>query len=76
MAPKTGKGKGEAKDAGVKEAPESELVEMRMECALFTSTVDTLTLKEKFQPLWGRETSGHPTTRIVPASFEIGRAHV
>ena len=69
MAPKTSKSKGPAKDAGGKEAPESELVEMRMQRALFTSTVDALTLRDMFRPLWGRETSGHPATRIVPADF-------
>ena len=44
MAPKTSKGKGAAKDAGGKEAPESELVEPRTQYGLFTSTVDALTL--------------------------------
>ena len=68
MAPKTSKGKGAAKDAGGKEAPESELAEMRTQYALFTSMVDALTLKEKFRPLWGRETSGHPAKRVIPAS--------
>ena len=69
MAPKASKGKGVAKDAGGKEAPESELVELRTQYALFTSTVDALLLKEQFRPLWGRETSGHPATRIVPTAF-------
>ena len=51
MAPKTRKGKGAAKDPRGKEAPKSELVEMRTQCALFPSTVDALTLRDMFMPL-------------------------
>ena len=69
MAPKTGKDKGAAKDDGGKEATEIELVALRMERALFPSTVDAVTLRDYFRPLWGRETLGHPATRIVPADF-------
>ena len=42
MAPKTSKSKGPAKDAGGKEAPESELVELRMQRALFLFTEGVL----------------------------------
>ena len=72
MAPKTSKGKGVAKDDGGKEVPESELVDLRTLCALFTLTVDALTLRDMFRPLWGvktgRETTGHPATRVIPAN--------
>ena len=52
MAPKTSKGKGVAKDAGRKEAPESELAARRMQLAYFPSTVD-VHLQDYFKPLWG-----------------------
>ena len=46
MAPKTGKGKGVAKDAGEKEAPESELTVLRTHTAIFDSTVDAVILRD------------------------------
>ena len=69
MAPKMGKGKGVAKGAGEKEAPESELAALRTQHAYFPSTVDAVHLRDYFRPLWGRETTGHPATRIFPADF-------
>ena len=69
MAPKTSKGKGAAKDAGEKEVPESELAALRMQLALFPSTVDAVHLRDYFRPLWGAKTTGHPATHIIPADF-------
>ena len=69
MAPKTSRGKGVAKDAGEREAPESELAARRMQLAYFPSTVDAVHLKNFFLPLWGRKTTGHTATRVVPADF-------
>ena len=69
MAPKTSRGKGVATDAGEKEAPESELAVPRTQHAYFPSTVDAVHLRDYFLPLWGRKTTGHPATRIVPAFF-------
>ena len=69
MAPKASKGKGAAKAAAGKEVPENKLVKLRKKHALFVLMVDALTLREKFKPLWGRETSGHPATKIIPARF-------
>ena len=67
MAPKTSRGKGAAKDAGEKEAPESELAVRRTQLAYFPSTVGAIHHKNFFLPLWGRETTGHPATCVVPA---------
>ena len=53
MAPKTSRGKGAAKDAGEREAPESELAALRTQLAYFPSTVDAVHLREYFKPLWG-----------------------
>ena len=69
MAPKTSKGKGAAKDAGEKEAPESELAVLRMQHTYFPSTVDAVHLRDYFKPLRGRETTGHLATHIIPADF-------
>ena len=73
MAPKTNKGKGAAKDAGEKEAPESESAARRTQLAYFPSTVDVFELRDCFKPLWGcktgGETTGHPATRVIPAAF-------
>ena len=69
MAPKTSKGKGAAKEAGEKEAPESKLAVRWTRLAYFASTVDAVQLRDYFKPLWGRETTGHPATRIIPADF-------
>ena len=69
MAPKTGKGKGVAKDVGEKEAPKSELAVLRTQHAYFPSMVDAVHLRDYFRPLWGRETTGHPATRIVLADL-------
>ena len=69
MVPKTNKGKGAAKDDIGKDVQESELVELRTQRTIFTWTVDALILKDMFRPLWGRETSGHLATRIIPAAF-------
>ena len=51
MAPKTGKGKGAAKEAGGKEAPESELAALRTQHTYFPSTVDAVHLRDYFKPL-------------------------
>ena len=69
MAPKTSRGKGVAKDAGEREAPESELAARRTQLAYFPSTVDAIHLRHYFKPLWGCRTKGHPATRIIPAGF-------
>ena len=46
MAPKASKGKGAAKASAGKEMPESELVKLQKKHALFTSTIDALTLRD------------------------------
>ena len=69
MPPKTSKGKGAAKDTGEKEAPESELAVRRTQLAYFPSTVNVVHLRNYFLPLWGRKTTGHPATRVIPADF-------
>ena len=69
MAPKTSRGKGAAKDAGEREAPESELAARRTQLAYFPSTVNAIHLRDYFKPLWGCKTKGHPATRIIPAGF-------
>ena len=53
MAPKTSKGKGVAKDAGEKEAPESESAVLRTKLAFFPSKVDAVHLSDYIKPLWG-----------------------
>jgi hypothetical protein len=72
MAPKSGRGKGVAKDAGEKEPPESELAVRRTQYAYFPLTVDVFELRDCFKPLWGcktgGETTGHPATRVIPAN--------
>ena len=73
MTPKSTKGKGVAKDAGEKEAPESELAAQRTQFAYFPSTVDVVHLRDNFKTLrgckMGGETMGHPATRIIPVDF-------
>nr|XP_020158185.1 protein wings apart-like [Aegilops tauschii subsp. strangulata] len=69
MAPKTSRGKGVAKDAGEREAPESELAARWTQLAFFPSTVDAIHLRDYFKPLWGCKTKGHPATRIIPVGF-------
>ena len=67
MAPKSAKGKGVAKDAGVMEPSESELVARRAQFAYFPLMVGVPELREMFKDLWGVKTggedSGHPGTR-------------
>ena len=66
MAPKTNRGKGVAKDAGEREAPESELAALRTQHAYFPSTVDAVHLRDYLKPLWGVKTTGHPAMHITP----------
>jgi hypothetical protein len=68
MAPKASKGTGVAKASEGEEVPESELVKMRKEKTVFAPTLDARALKERYQCMWGRKTTGHPATRVVPAS--------
>ena len=72
MAPKTGKGKGAAKDIGGTEPPENESAVRRTQLAYFPSMVDAVHLKNFFLPLWGRKTTGHPATRVIPADCNKG----
>ena len=52
MAPKSGKGKGAAKDMREKETPESEAAVWRVQAAYFIpSTVDVFGLRDYFKPL-------------------------
>ena len=53
MAPKTGKGKGAAKDIGGTEPPENESAVRRTQLAYFPSQVDVVHLRDNFKPLWG-----------------------
>ena len=69
MVPKASKGKGAAKAATGKEVPDSELVKLRKKRALFHTAIDVLTLKDEFMCLWGKETTGHPATKVIPAPF-------
>ena len=69
MAPKTGKGKGAAKDAGEREAPENEAAVWRAQFAYFSLlTVGVFHLKDFFRPLWAAEMTGHHATRVIPAN--------
>ena len=63
MAPKTGKGKGAAKNAGGAEPPENELVARQTELAYFPSMVGAAHLWDNFRPLWG----GGDIIQIVPS---------
>lgn len=68
MPPKTSKGK-EAKSV----VPESKLAKMRKEHVVFPPVLDADTLKERYRPMWARETKAHPATRVSPASSGGGR---
>ena len=73
MVPKSGKGKGVAKDTKEKETPESEAVVRQAQFAYFTpSSIGVFDLKDYFRPLWGTETTGHPATRVIPADCNKG----
>ena len=71
MAPKTSKGKGVAKDTGGTEPTEGESAARRVQLAYCPSTVDAVHLQDNFKPLWGcntgGESTGHPTTCVIPA---------
>ena len=73
MAPKSGKGKGVAKDTREKEMPESEVLARRAQFAYFIpSSIDVFDLRDYFKPLWGAETAAHPATRTLPADCNKG----
>ena len=63
MAPKN-KGKGALKVS--EEVPEDELVMRRREHVIFAPRLDARALKYRYQFMWGRETTGHPATRVIP----------
>ena len=52
MAPKTGKGKGVAKDAGEKEVPESELAARRTQLAYSPTAPSIASRRRSACPLW------------------------
>ena len=73
MAPKSGKGKGAAKDTKGKEMPESEAAVRQAQSAYFVpSSVNAFQLRDYFRPLWGAATSAHPATHALPADCDRG----
>jgi hypothetical protein len=68
MEPKASKGKEVPKASKGKEVLESELVKMRKKHVVFAPTLDARALKERYLCMWGRATTGHPATRVIPAS--------
>ena len=69
MALKASKGKGATKAVAGKEVAESELVKLRKKRTLFPPVINVLRLKDQFMCLWGKETTGHPATKVIPAPF-------
>ena len=44
---------------------------MRKRHALFAPSIDVLSLMDQFQCLWGRETTRHPATQVIPTPFAM-----